>query len=337
VGQFRVCALIGTRCSDTKRHPETLRPFSLAQLSTINFATLSIFFYPVYMLLKLLLGTLCFIFLQFPHPPPPPLIPPFKVSTQSAAPLGDDLHDDSDWFSGLRPTGSDSELSGDADTSSVQEREIPPTNFRILGIDLSPDMFKPIEQRFGKLHEVQRGDASSGRSQVCYVSANGEPKVHLIFEQGEVDSSVYIFVGGPDWYGNDRCLPSKLVSEKLASASGLRLSLTPAQVIAILGKPSRCQIPAPFTTSNDSTPKNSPYPCGHRPATNSPETELLYSLHKTRTMTAQERADFLRNNPTLTPQDVDERWATYDWGAGIDARFTHGRLTFLAISLSETN
>jgi hypothetical protein len=289
-------------------------------------------------LLKSLLGVFCFIFLQLPHTPPPPLIPPFKVSSQPAAPLSDDLHDNSDWFSGLRPSGSDGELAGEADALPVQEREIPPTNFGILGVDLSsPHMFKSIEKRFGAIHEVQRGDASSGRRQACYVTTSGEPKVHLIFEQGEVDSSVYLFSGGPDWYGSDRCIPSKLVSEELRTASGLRLGLAPAQLIAIFGKPSRCQIPAPFTTSIDPTLKNTPYPCGHRPVTNSPETELLYSFHKTRTLTTQERTEFLRNNPTLTPQDVDERWGTYDWSVGIDARFTHGRLTFLAVSLSETN
>ena len=291
------------------------------------------------MLLKSLLGAgaLCFIFLQLPHNPPPPLIPPFKVSSQPSVPPSDDLHDNSDWFSGLRPSGSDGELAGEADDSSVQEREIPATNFGILGIDLTPSMFKSIKAKFGAIHEVQRGDASSGRSQACYVSASGEPQVHLIFEQGEVDSSFYLFAGGLDWYGSDRCIPSKLVSEKLRTVSGLRLNLAPAQLIAILGKPSRCQISTPFTTSIDSTQKSIPYPCGHRPVTDSPETELLYSLHKMKTLTALERAEFLRNNPTQTPQDVTESWAAYDWSAGIDARFTHGRLTFLAVSLSETN
>jgi hypothetical protein len=288
-------------------------------------------------LLELILGVFCFIFLQLPHTPPPPLIPPLKVSPQPAAPLVDDLHDNSDWFSGLRPSGSDGELAGEADALPLQEREIPPTNFGILGVDISPDMFKSIKEKFGAIHEVQRGDASSGRSQACYVNARGESKVHLIFEQGEVDSSVYLFSGGPDWYGSDRCIPSKLVSEKLRTASSLRLGLTPAQLLAILGKPSRCQIPAPFATSIDSTLKSTPYPCSHRPVTNSPETELLYSFHKKRTLTTQERTEFLRNNPTLTPQDVDERWGTYDWNAGIEARFTHGHLSFLAVSLSETN
>jgi hypothetical protein len=176
------------------------------------------------MLLELLLGALCFIFLQLTHPPPPPLIPPFKLSPQSAAPLPDDLHDNSDWFSGLRPTGSDGEPAGEADTSPVQEREIPPTNFRILGIDLSPDMFKPIELRFGKLHEVQRGDAASGRSQACYVSANGESKVHLIFEQGEVNSSVHIFVGGPTG--------TAAIAASLQSSSPKNSPQRPASVLA---------------------------------------------------------------------------------------------------------
>jgi hypothetical protein len=289
-------------------------------------------------LLKSILGAgaFCFIVFQLPHTPPPTLVPPLKISEPPTAPLTDDLHDNSDWFSGLRPSGNEGELAGETDDSPAQEREIPATNFNILGIGLSPDMFSSIEKKFGAIHEVQRGDASSGRRQACYVSTNDGPKIHLIFEQGEVDSSIYLFSNGPDWYGSDRCIPSKLVSKKLKTASGLGLGITPAQLTAILGKPSRCQIPAPFTTPINSTLKNSRYPCGHRPVTNSPETQLIYSFLKTKTLTTEERADFLRKNPNITREEVDKNWAHYDWSAGIDGRFTHSRLTFLAISLSET-
>jgi len=307
--------------------------------------------------LESLCKLLCLLFaslpLQLPHDPPKPLIPPFKLPTQPEPPPSDSLHDNSDWFSDLRPTSHDEEEDA-ADATPTQERQIPASNFRILGITLSPDMSTQVAQKFGQYHEVQRGDASSGRSQACYVSASGEHKIHLIFEQGEIDSSVYLFVDGPDWYGSDRCIPSDLVSTHLATASGLRLGMTPAQVIAILGKPSRCQIPAPFVAVTDTAPnagtvgsdsamtpqqalpREIPYPCGHRPATHSSETEVIYSLHVTKKLTVQERADFLRKNPALTAQDVDEGWATHDWSAGIGARFTNSRLTLLSISISET-
>jgi hypothetical protein len=241
---------------------------------------------------------------QLPHAPPEPLIPPFKLPAQTP-PTADSLHDNSDWFSLLRPTGNEE---GEGDESlPVQERQIPRTNFRILGIDLSSDFFKAARQKFGQIHQVERGDAHYGRTQACYVSATGKSKIYLIFEGAEVDTNLYLFTGGPDWYGSDRCIPSRLVSARLATASGLRLGLSPAQVVAVLGKPSRRS-----------------------------QSELIYELHATKKMSARERADFLRANPTLTKNDVD-RFASYDWSAGISAKFTDAKLTFLSISTGETN
>jgi hypothetical protein len=228
-------------------------------------------------------------------------------------------------------------MAGEADDSPLQDREISSANFRILGVELSPAMFKPIEEKFGSIHTVLRGDASSGRSQACYVSTDVKSKIHLIFEQGEVGSSMYLFAGGPDWYGSNRCIPSKLVSEKLTTASGLRLGLSPAKLLAILGQPSDCEIPVPFTTSIDTDLKGIPFPCdGHRPVTESAETRLRYSFHKAKSLTEPECAKALRIEPERTPQDAQNR-CVYDLNAGVDAYFTNGRLSFLAVSVAETN
>jgi len=59
----------------------------------------------------------------------------------------------------------------------------------------------------------------------------------LIFERGEIASAAYLIDGGPDWSESYKCVASKIVSDKLATASGLHLGMTAAEVEKILGKP----------------------------------------------------------------------------------------------------
>src|SRR5580704_4994940 len=74
------------------------------------------------------------------------------------------ISDDSDWWSGGRTLDSD-------DTIRIQRREIARTNFRILGIELSEAMFGQARAMLGEASLVERGDAATGRDQICYVSA----------------------------------------------------------------------------------------------------------------------------------------------------------------------
>jgi len=142
-------------------------------------------------------------------------------------------YDKSDWWSQLRR--------GDADPGvTVQKRETAVSNFRILGIDQGDkDTFGKAASKLGKAQNVQRGDASTGRSQICYTSLQDHPKkIHLVFESGEVSDLFYLFADGPDWKGSDLCVKSISVTKNLSVASGLRLGQTPAEVKAILGEPS---------------------------------------------------------------------------------------------------
>jgi hypothetical protein len=253
---------------------------------------------------------LLFLFAQATTPQSPA---PLSLSTKfpprphfdSTAPT-DDLHDNSDWFSDLAKPDSDADP-----PIPTQERELAPPNFRILGSALNEKMFNVAAIKLGKAQVVNRGDASSGRSQACYVSATKdekEEKVHLVLEQGEVRFGFYLFSGGPDWHGSDRCTSSNLVSRGLATASGLRLGMTPSQVIAILGKPS----------TRD-------------------KAELIYSLHVTKKLSAKERVEARRYHADLTDEDFEANYGSYDWSAGIDAKFTDSKLTFMSVSTAETN
>jgi hypothetical protein len=104
-------------------------------------------------------------------------------------------------------------------------------------LELNDDILQTAHSKLGKASVVQRGDASAGRTQVCYTS-RGEPRVHLIFEKGEVNEALYLFNVGKDWKGSDLCSTSDLVTETLSTKSGLHLGETLSEVRAILGKPS---------------------------------------------------------------------------------------------------
>jgi len=223
-------------------------------------------------------------------------------SPRSAAQTGgrDRQEDDSDWWSGLRTI--------ESDHVEPQNRELPRSDLQILGVDLDEDMFSQAAARIGKPALVERGDAATGREQACYVSAQGAQRIYLIFEQGEVTFSFYLFEDGPAWNGSDACLASKLITNRLATASGLHLGQSPSQVIAILG--------APTVRRNN---------------------ELRYSLSVTK-KTSQEDLQLVRKgNPSMSEKDIEENYGSYTLYAGIDAQFVGSKLTYLSVLTSETN
>jgi len=116
-------------------------------------------------------------------------------------------------------------------------RDFDTRNLGVLSFSLTKFDFAPVAASLGKARIVARGDASYSRSQACYVSGRGPKPIHLIFENGEVSSSFYLFRGGPDWEGIRFCVRSDRVSPSLSTGTGLRLGLSRAQVEAILGKP----------------------------------------------------------------------------------------------------
>ena len=134
-----------------------------------------------------------------------------------------------------------SDTQGPAENEELkpENRELPTANYEILGIDLGEDLFARAAAKIGKATTIQRGDASTGREQACYVSPDPRHRVLLIFERQEVGYASYLFEGGADWKGANPSVVSKAISRDLATTSGLRLGMTPAQVIAIFGKPTK--------------------------------------------------------------------------------------------------
>src|SRR5580658_9806872 len=57
-------------------------------------------------------------------------------------------------------------------------------NFKILGLSLDTLDFDAVAAIFGIASVVGRGDASTGRSQICYASNEGSEQIRLAFEFG---------------------------------------------------------------------------------------------------------------------------------------------------------
>ncbi|HTV60309.1 MAG TPA: hypothetical protein VMJ93_15660 [Verrucomicrobiae bacterium] len=209
--------------------------------------------------------------------------------------------DNSDWWSINRGPDSDENV-------QTQEREFTSSNFQVLGIKLGDTMFRVAAAKLGKATIIERGDASTGRRQVCYASPGNRNKVHLILEQGEVEYTFYLFADGPTWEGADRCVDSGAISTHLATASGVRLGQTPAQVIAILGDP---------------TVKR--------------ENELIYSFSVKKKTSAQDLKEARERNPHMSNKDFQETYGSYNLGAGILAKFMDSKLTYLEVSSVESN
>lgn len=231
------------------------------------------------------------------------IVMPFCALLAWQWPAATRQEDNSDWWSSYSPSQPEEGMK-----VITQEREIAPSNFQVLGIALDEAMFGHAAAKLGEATDIERGDASTGRHQVCYVSAQGSEKVYLIFERGEVDFNFYLFTGGPSWHGFDFCVSSSLVSRSTSTASGLHLGLTPSQAIAILGQPSY-----------------------RRP------NELIYSLHMRKKLSPELRKALRRQHPELSDQEFTEEFGEYDLGVGADLRFVSSRLTYLTIGKSETN
>ena len=90
--------------------------------------------------------------------------------------------------------------------------------------------------------------------------------------------------------------------------SRLHLGMTPAQVIAILGKPTRRR-----------------------------EKELLYSFLVTKKTSPKDLKQARERNPQMSEEDFQANYGSYDLGTGVLAKFKDSKLTYLAVSRVETN
>jgi len=224
---------------------------------------------------------------------------PLAAATVQTGPPGY-TSDNSDWWSYTRRPEAD-------DEAISQKREPPASNFQILGFKLNDETFGRATAKLGKATLVERGDASTGRSQICYSSPGKQSKTYLIFEKGEVNDAFYLFSVGPDWKGSELCTESNLVTTNLSTASGLHLGQTNAQVRAILGKPS-------FVGDD----------------------KIIYSFGVEKKTSAADFESLRQRNPQLSQDELHRNYDFYTLGVYIEARFLSGKLVYLAISKTES-
>jgi len=207
--------------------------------------------------------------------------------------------DDSDWWSFTRRPDEGHE-------ALIQNREPPASNFQILGLMLDDDIFSKATAKLGKAPVVERGDASTGRSQICYSSPEKQGRIYLAFEKGEVNEVFYLFEDGPDWNGSDLCITSNLIAKNLSVASGLRLGNTPAEIRKILGKPS-------VAAAN----------------------KLVYIFSMEKKTSASDFENLKTRHPELSEEELHREYEFYTLTAYVEARFSKGKLTYLAVSKLE--
>jgi hypothetical protein len=222
----------------------------------------------------------------------------FVLALASAFSYGQRLNDSSDWWSINRE---DSRIPNVKPSS----HELQSSNFSLAGITLGKGGVEAITATLGQAPQIERGDASTGRDQLCYTSAANN-SVRVVFEFGEDESVYYLFSSGTAWSGSRYCVLSKRVSKDLSTPSGLRLGLTRFEVEAVLGHPDA-------TTAS----------------------EFVYSREFKKKTTPTEFATMRREYPvTLNDEEAHRKFDSYPVEQYVLARFADSKLVYLAVSVS---
>jgi hypothetical protein len=229
-----------------------------------------------------------------------PLVFACTLSVLSALGHGQSLrlNDSSDWWSITREGFRVPKV-------KATSRELQSSNFSVAGVNLGHGGFEAITARLGGATKIERGDASTERSQVCYVSATNSA-VHAAFEFGEDESIFYLFSGGASWKGGKYCVQSKHVSDRLSTDSGLKLGLSRPEVETILGRP-------------DATIAD----------------EFVYSRQFEKRSTPNEFETLRKDYPmSLRDEEAHRKFDFYPVEQYILVRFANSKLVYIAVAVS---
>src|SRR5258706_1970442 len=103
------------------------------------------------------------------------------------------VEDNSDWWSINREQYSGLPV-------KPRRKQFDTRNFKILGLSLDTLDFDAVAAKLGRASVVERGDAATGRSQICYASTEGSEQIHLLFVFIEGHTSSFnLFRWGEDW------------------------------------------------------------------------------------------------------------------------------------------
>jgi hypothetical protein len=195
------------------------------------------------------------------------------------------LPDNSDWWSETRNPDSDEEI-------KTEWRELSRTNFHVLGINLGRPCSVARQQSSGKRQQLSAATRQLDDSKFVMRRLALRTKCISFLHGAKWGTRFYLFVDGPTWEGADRCFVSKGISRSTATASGLQLGMTPAQVIAILGKPTKRR-----------------------------ENELIYSFSVRKKTSPKDLKEARERNPDISEKGFQAHYGSYDLGTGVVAKF----------------
>jgi hypothetical protein len=185
--------------------------------------------------------------------------------------------------------------------------ELGTENFEIAGLKLEHDpSFHSAKGKFGRAVSATRGDARTGRQQICYVSEH-KPHVHLIFEEGELNLAFYLFEEGQSWNGQALCAESSQVTPALRTKSGLGLGMSRADVEQVLGKPDNVR-----------------------------DNRIVYQREVEKHTPDNKLAELRTEHAEMPEKDFRDNYGSYEVELYIEARFADGKLTYLAVSKAES-
>jgi hypothetical protein len=205
------------------------------------------------------------------------------------------LQDASDWWSVLNEYHSRTVLKLRLPTPSA--------DLKILGVGIGENQFHELAERFGEAPVITRGDADTGRKQVCYMSPDENERVYVAFEEGPMSHAFYLFKSRRPWAGAEYCMATKEISPGVEAASGVHLGQSQREVLEILGQPSLID-----------------------------EDRLVFNRGTQEHTPEDQLQQFRKQMPGLNEQQVRELFGSFNRTVFMEARFLDRKLSYLAVA-----
>jgi hypothetical protein len=205
------------------------------------------------------------------------------------------LQDGSDWWSVLNENFSRTVLKLRLPT--------PGEHMKILGVSVGENQFHELAERLGDAPVVTRGEADTGRTQVCYMSSDENERVYVAFEEGPVSHALYLFKSRRPWAGSEYCMAVKEVSAALETGSGVHLGMTRREVLEILGPPSLLE-----------------------------EDRVVFHRGTQEHTPADQLQQIRKQLPGLSEQQAEALYGSFNHTVYMEARFLDRRLSYLAVA-----
>ena len=187
-------------------------------------------------------------------------------------------------------------------STKVRQEDIGIEHVTVYGIRVGVDRMQRVYDRLGRINAFGFNVSGKGMNAICYVSGDHADATRLLFvfkkrgARRRTLSHIRIAAGDVKQDYLRWCMLSRIVSKDVATESGLKLGMTPAEVKSILGDP-----------TDEST--------GF----------LGYEFHLQRKLTEREIRELEFTRPFV------RKYPYHDTSSSIEARFSDGVLKRLDI------